>query len=136
LVSPETSGQSFLREDHQLRLTLRGLEFVSGAQDLLHLYVEVVAEIASRADDFHPADATEYLKVTSFEMARVLGLAPSDTRVSALFSLLRDGLPGFCRGMGGGPDGWEVTVNERIARQYRDVGSIDELIARVEENHR
>jgi Fic family protein len=136
LVSPETSGQSFLREDYQLRLTLRGLEFVSGAQDLLRLYVEVVAEIARRADDFRPADATEYLKVTSFEMARVLGLDPSDTRVSALFSLLRDGLPGFWRGMGGGPDGWEVTVNEPSARRYRDVGSIDELIARVEEYHR
>jgi hypothetical protein len=97
---------------------------------LLHLYVQVVGEIVRRADDFRPAGATDYLKVTSSEMAQALRLDPSDTRVSAVFPLIRDGLPGFCRGAGTGPAGWEVTVNERNARRYRDVRSIDELIAR------
>jgi len=33
--------------------------------------------------------------------------------------------------MSRGPEGWEVTVNERSARRYREVRSIDELIARL-----
>ncbi len=135
LLWPDLSGfpLGWEPDRQEVRLTVRGLSMVAEAAMAAQTVVALVTEIARQAVHFTPASADDELVIRRDQAAEALGLQPTDPNLAAACDVIQSGVPGLWRSLGSGPDGWAITVNERGARRYAKVVSVNDLLARVDQ---
>src|SRR5437879_5248230 len=77
LLAPDLSARHvFLRDEDQLKLTVRGLAHADGADSAIDVFLRVIAYLGKREHEFMPASPTETerLSVTSAEIGTALKL--------------------------------------------------------------
>lgn len=129
-VSPERDF--LLREHTEVAVTLAGMAHIPQASDDMERLLAAVRFIGSLAVDFRPSSPAqvEQLTVTSETIGSHLGIDPEDIALARLGALIREETWPLHSGsswQSAGP--WSMTVNVEVARAYRDVRTVSQLVA-------
>jgi hypothetical protein len=122
-----------LRDDTLVRLSLLGLTHLNDASSDVSNFVDAVRYIGERAQNFRPASPTtaEHLKITSEEIRLTLRLEVGDRALLRLASLLQGEASGIWTSFAG-PDpgaGWSLDIDSGIARRYRNIFTVLDILA-------
>jgi predicted nucleotide-binding protein len=135
LLLPDASSRARVgtRPEGEVSLTLRGLACV-GAEHDLDVVLRTLATLAQSAGEFIPdPDGPQDLTVTSADVAAVIGCEPDDPALVLAREIISNSVWEIWSGLGTSPDGaWQITLVPERARTYRDVASVEDVLARRE----
>ena len=126
VTMPRLPGEAVAAYPMNLHIPLRILRFVPDAASVLSACLEIIR----RAVELYYSEA-EQLEVSSGDSW--VALAGDSETVTTAARLLLNDFPNPFAGGGYGPHGWSLSVNGSMARRFRDLGSIDDYVARQRE---
>jgi predicted nucleotide-binding protein len=117
--------------DTEIFLTIESISELAETRPIGEATFRIIKEIVAIEASFEPEESGQDLVVYSYSLARHLNLSPATvSALPVIGDFIVHDFQGIWRGMSRTPEGdWNLTVDERGIRGYREINSLDELIA-------